>query len=230
MYRTLRGIWRLGKKYPFLQNLMSVAYYLLNFNSKRIHGKQNRVQIRGAFLKRVKISVIGDNNVIIIGRATHITRTRITLKGSNLRLELGANCIYYKGIIWIEDKDGQIIIGEGTSIQGAMLKATEMKATIRIGRDCIIGDDVEIRTGDLHSIIDMQTNKRINYDENIDIGDHVWIGAHVRVLKGVTIGEHSIVGTDAVVTRSIPSYCMAAGVPARIIRENVSWVTQRIHE
>ena len=53
--------------------------------------------------------------------------------------------------------------------------------------------------------------------KGITIEDEVWLGAGVRILDGVTIGHHSVVGAGAVVTRSIPSSCTAVGVPARAI-------------
>ena len=51
----------------------------------------------------------------------------------------------------------------------------------------------------------------------IKIGEDVWLGAHVTVLPGITIGNGSVVGAGAVVTKDIPSYSIAVGVPARII-------------
>ena len=53
----------------------------------------------------------------------------------------------------------------------------------------------------------------------ITIGDEVWIGSGVRILDGVHIGDHAVIGAGSVVTKSIPANCMAAGVPARVIKE-----------
>jgi acetyltransferase-like isoleucine patch superfamily enzyme len=57
----------------------------------------------------------------------------------------------------------------------------------------------------------------------ITIQKNVWVGSRVLILKNVTIGEGSIIGAGAVVTRSIPERVLAAGNPARVIRENVTW-------
>ena len=55
------------------------------------------------------------------------------------------------------------------------------------------------------------------------IGNHVWIGSGAKILKGVTIGNGSIVAAGAVVVQDVPENCLAAGVPARIVKEGVQW-------
>ena len=57
----------------------------------------------------------------------------------------------------------------------------------------------------------------------VHIGDHVWIGARAVVLKGVTIGDGAIVAAGAVVVDNVPPRALAAGVPARVVREEIEW-------
>ena len=57
----------------------------------------------------------------------------------------------------------------------------------------------------------------------IDIADNVWVGGRAIILKGVAIGDGAIVASGAVVTKNVPPRTLVAGVPARVIRENVSW-------
>ncbi|QNK42458.1 transferase [Caproicibacter fermentans] len=57
----------------------------------------------------------------------------------------------------------------------------------------------------------------------IRIGSHVLIGTHATILKGAVIGDHSVIAANAVVTGEIPAHCLAAGIPARVIRENINW-------
>ncbi|MBO5672720.1 MAG: hypothetical protein J6R59_13525 [Paludibacteraceae bacterium] len=56
-----------------------------------------------------------------------------------------------------------------------------------------------------------------------DIGKHVWIESSVIILKGVTIGDDTIIGAGSLVTHDIPLGCLAVGNPARVIRENKTW-------
>ncbi|MBO7744922.1 hypothetical protein I8J29_12005 [Paenibacillus sp. MWE-103] len=55
------------------------------------------------------------------------------------------------------------------------------------------------------------------------IGDRVWIGSKATILKGVTIGEGAVVAAGSLVSKDVAPYALVAGVPAKPIRENVSW-------
>lgn len=57
----------------------------------------------------------------------------------------------------------------------------------------------------------------------INIGNHVWIGLRAIILKGVTIGDGAVIAAGAVVTNNVPANSVVAGVPARVMSENVNW-------
>ena len=71
-------------------------------------------------------------------------------------------------------------------IENAHITVTEPNFKVKIGEDCMFAYDIDIRTGDSHSIIDKNSGKRINYAQDISIGNHVWLASHCRILKGVT--------------------------------------------
>ena len=62
----------------------------------------------------------------------------------------------------------------------------------------------------------------------VKICKNVWVGGHSKILKGVTIGNNSVIGTAALVTSDIPAHSIAAGVPAKVIRSNIDWKRERI--
>lgn len=97
--------------------------------------------------------------------------------------------------------------------------------SISIGHHVVISERVVLRDSDNHTIKDIEA---ISSDESavtapIVIGDHVWIGMNVIVLKGVTIGEGAIVAAGSVVNKDVPSHCLVAGVPAKVVKTDVSW-------
>ena len=87
---------------------------------------------------------------------------------------------------------------------------------------------IKITTTDSHSIINLETGERTNLAKDVVIGNHVWLGQNVTINKGVEIGSNSIVAGHSVLTKSIPSNCIAAGVPARVVKVKVDWLRKRI--
>lgn len=138
--------------------------------------------------------------------------------GDNVVLECKINC----------NTGASLRIGDYTSIREHSVLNCDNSITI--GSHCFIGDQVIIQDNDSHpespemrlqqslAVLKRMTDTQAAPSAPIIIGDKVWIGTRATILKGVTIGVGSIIGTGAVVTRSIPPMCLAAGNPARVIR------------
>ncbi|MCA5585901.1 acyltransferase [Parabacteroides gordonii] len=92
---------------------------------------------------------------------------------------------------------------------------------IEIGEEVLIGDNVSIRDTDNHQIFYEGHEQEVN--SPVIIEDHVWIGINSTILKGVRIGKGAIIAAGAVVTKDIPAGCLAGGVPAKVLKQNVSW-------
>ena len=69
---------------------------------------------------------------------------------------------------------------------------------------------------------------RINHAKDVVIGNHVWIGRNVTINKVVGIGSNSIIAGHSVVTKNIPSNCIAAGTPAKVVKYQIDWLRERI--
>ncbi|MCC6178397.1 MAG: hypothetical protein IT305_24085 [Chloroflexi bacterium] len=109
---------------------------------------------------------------------------------------------------------GTLVIGDRTFVNfGADIVATGL---VKIGSDCLIGTYVMMLDNDFHDSID---RARMPEPRPIIIGDEVWIGNRAIVLPGVTIGQGAIVGAGSVVVSDVPAWTVAAGNPARVIRE-----------
>ena len=86
---------------------------------------------------------------------------------------------------------------------------------IEIGDGCLIGHNVVFATIN-HDLYPQ--NNRINHYAPIKLGKSVWVGSNSTILPGVTIGDWAVVAAGAVVTRDIPPYTIAGGVPAKVLR------------
>lgn len=91
----------------------------------------------------------------------------------------------------------------------------------------MFSNSIIVRTSDSHPIFD-EDGKRSNPAKDVEIGNHVWIAPNSKVMKGVTIGEGSIIGSDTIVTKDIPESCLAVGHPAHVVKTNVKWTRDRL--
>ncbi|MVB34360.1 acyltransferase [Vibrio cholerae] len=163
----------------------------------------NSIQIgKNTRIRYCDIYVNGENNQLIIHDGANLKGVSIELNGNNCLLEIGANCV----------------IGHN-----CFISCREHNTIIKIGNDCMFSRNIKIMTSDGHDIL--YNGNRINPARDITIGDHVWLADNVTILKGVDIGSDSIIGINSTVTKSIDPSCIAAGNPARKIKENISWNT-----
>ena len=98
------------------------------------------------------------------------------------------------------------------------------RAPVRIGNNVMIGPGVMITTTG-HPLSPRGRREHLGYAKPVTIGDDVWIGGNASILPGVTIGSNVVVAAGAVVNRDVPDNCLAAGVPARIVKKLVSDVS-----
>jgi acetyltransferase-like isoleucine patch superfamily enzyme len=100
---------------------------------------------------------------------------------------------------------------------------------VRIGEQCVIADRAMFIDFD-HGVVEVERPIRLQgiYKRDVEVGSNVWIGYGACILRGVHVGDNSIVGTNAVVTKDVPANSVVAGIPARIIRmrdapRNLTW-------
>ena len=130
--------------------------------------------------------------------------------------------------ITVEGDNNKVHIGDKVFVLDDTRMITVDGSTLHIGNECMFSDRIDIRTTDNHAIIDMDTSKRINFEENITIGDKVWIGTGVNILKGSLLPDGTIVGARSVVTKQYQqNNSVIVGNPARVVRNNVRWTMER---
>lgn len=113
-------------------------------------------------------------------------------------------------------------------MEGGHIAVTGHNKKIVIGDDCMIPNNVTIRTGDSHAIL--QDGIKINEESDVIIGKHVWIGNGATILKGVHIADGSVIGSGSIVTADVEANAIYAGNPARKVKSNISWTKKRFTE
>jgi len=144
---------------------------------------------------------------------------------------IGKHVSCYAGCSFAVGQNGRCTIGDFTLLNGALIMAEDK---IDIGSHCLISWNVGIADSDFHPLepaqrlIDAQALAPFFKDRPtrpklktapVRIADNVWIGMNAVILKGVTIGENSVVAAGSVVTKSIPPNTVVAGNPAVIVKE-----------
>ncbi len=144
--------------------------------------------------------------------------------GRRLRLQIAPRGrVDFGRFVWIGDgtkircHEGEVIIGSKTVIgQECTISAYRH---VRIGEQCVIADRAMFIDFD-HGVVEVERPIRSQgiYKRDVDVGSNVWIGYAACVLRGVRVGDNSIIGTNSVVTRDVPANAVVGGVPAQILR------------
>jgi len=215
---------RKKKKYSAISN----AKYINNFQESnkliiaddfdvtklniKIDGQNNIVKINNGIKIGLKLTIQGyiDNSEIIIGD---------NFECNDVCFQLGQNSKNFGKI-----KNVKIEIGTNTSWETGMLVSYNSNTNIKIGNNCMFAGNVTLYCTDAHPIFDKDSGRVLNKVDDINIGNHVWLGMNSTVLKNSTIPDGSIVGWGSVFSgRKTKSNCIYAGNPVKCIKENIDW-------
>lgn len=190
------------------------------FKSVVNNGHNNVVNI-GSKMRHSKIRINGNNNSIIIGRDCIIRNANIIINGDNNRLIIRDTARLLGGCSIFLDGDATLQIGKNAGIRKVDFLAKD--AMIDIGELCMFSNNIIVRTHDSHKVLDNESGAMVNSPKNVVLGKHVWIGQNVTILKGVEIGDDSVLAFGSVITKSCPSNCIMAGNPAKIVKQGITW-------
>lgn len=168
--------------------------------------------------------VVRQPGKIVLGSSIVVSEYCV-LDGRNgsggVSMMVGDNTILSNNVM-LSCKDGTISIGNDVGINSQSVVQSTNGNAVSIGNDCIIGQRCLIIGGGNYDICDRESLIRtspISDDGGVSLANNVWLGANVSVLGGVTVGQGSIAGAGAVISRSIPPFSLCMGVPARVVRE-----------
>lgn len=198
------------------------------------HGKNNRIQLvqEDGTIKNVKrikginIEFDGDNNLIQI----HEPYIQLSITGKitdNTTIVIEPNCQIKLNVSksFVKNVPTLIHIGRNFKATGRIsVHCAHGSGDIIIGDNCLFSWGIEMMLGDFHTIVKNGTNEILNYNQSINIGNHVWIGAGVTILKGSQIPENCVVGTRSVIAKKFDEpNCVIAGIPARVVKKDINW-------
>lgn len=141
--------------------------------------------------------------------------TLIMKKNSSLKI-LGNHTIYNNCYVEINE-NANVTIGNGGYFNHGT--ALQCDKEISIGNDVYIAPNVSIQDYDEHIVL----KEGYEPSKPIHIGNHVWIGKSATILKGVSIGDNSVIAAGAIVTKDVPPNSLVGGIPAKVIETNINW-------
>lgn len=184
-----------------------------------------------AFCRRGNSAAFGELEIYRIGAQSKIEDVVLCAGGKSLKGMIGlgrsGSRIYFGSDsgcqvdirVW---RDATLYVGPHTTINNARIVLDDSQ--VYIGSDAMLSDEILIQAGDQHSIWNLDDNTVANVDQPpIVVGEHAWIGRRATLLAGASIGCGSIVGTAGVVTGEVADFALAVGIPARIIKQHVTW-------
>src|SRR3954463_6997010 len=176
---------------------------MLNFKYGRLIARMLRKKlILGARLKLDGLAFVGPGVVLQVGKGAELEIGRWSWIGHGTK---------------IRAHEGRVSIGAKT-VMGQECTISSFQH-VKIGRECVIADRVMFIDFD-HGVAARPRPIRLQgiYKRDVNIGNNVWIGYGACILRGVTVGDNAVIGTNTVVTKDVPPNAVVAGVPARLLR------------
>lgn len=144
---------------------------------------------------------------------------------SSIRINEDATCVFEADFSIGDDVHIKIVNGAKLRIGGRDIETMSgitARSVVMVRNSVVIGKDVLIAWDTLITDSDWHTIGGSPLSEDVNIGDHVWIGNGSKILKGTHVGTNSIVAAGAVVARGCyPERCLLAGVPAKVVRTSI---------
>lgn len=193
-----------GNEVVFIQNDKPYHDLVVNGLSIAINGNNNKVTIElPVNLVNVSIVMDGNDNTFSLKSTKHRT-----IRHTTFGMEGGS----------------EISVGTGISAYRDINIVAKNGKNISIGDECMFAREIMVRNNDGHIILDRNTKELLNPPEDIVIGDNVWVGMRVMILKGSVIPNGSVVGAMSMVNKKFDEEnILIAGSPAKKVRSDIEW-------
>ena len=187
----------------------------------RIKGCNNTYRCGSKIGSKFHIEVYGNNNEIRIGKNCQLTNTKVQVSGDNSKIIIEDEVRFMGPCHIIVGPGSTLIIRKNAGIRGVEFNLNG--ALIEVGELCMFSNGIILRNHDSHKVINPCDGKVLNPSKDIVLGKHVWIAQNATILKGCHIGDDSVIGFGAVVTKGCSNGSIMTGCPARVVKENINW-------
>ena len=180
-------------------------------------------------LKGLNLKFKGTNNKVIIGQNCVFKNSKIEFWGDNIIVEIGDNCFFSNldAIFSGYEKGNTIRIGNNffNTDKLQIFAGGNINNDLYIGNDCLFSRQITIYAHDGHNIYDNDTKKVINIPiRPVQIGDKVWLGHGVTILKNTSLPNNTIVGAQSVISKEFTEEnTIIAGNNPKVVRRNICW-------
>jgi len=144
-------------------------------------------------------------------------------------IDIDSNCSMGKECKITSKNNSSLRIGKNSAFSAICFLISDNFRKVEIGKDCMASQLVTISNNDGHPIFDINTNKQINKNGSLIIGNHVWLGIKCTILSGSEIGDGSIIGANSLVKNKFPNNCTILGVPAKLKHKDIAWDKEQIN-
>lgn len=193
------------------KNLFYIFFNRVNLWSMNISFGEN-MRITGP----VNLIIRGKPENIIIGNNFTCTGGLVLNNRENGKIRIGNNVFIDKSVELCAARNAVVSINDRTTICPRFI--CNAGADVSVGKATVIAANCNVNASERQRRIGIEMIEQEYLHAPISIGDDVWFGVNVSVLKGVTIGNGAIIGSNAVVTSDIEANAIAVGVPARTIK------------
>ena len=206
-------------KRTIIKNLNKISFFQTLFVCSKVSCLRTIVfkRVYLGFHKKSTLT-IARNASVQFGKSWELTGfSPSTVKideGGEIRIN--GKFVFHTGVFLSVNKNAKLEVGSGYTNNNVEIICFN---SIKIGDNVAISKNVIIRDSDNHVI----NGDYEGVTQPIEIGNNVWIGIGALILKGVKIGDGSIIAAGAVVNKDVPPNTLVGGVPAKIIKRNVKW-------
>ena len=186
-----------------------------------MNGEGNQVTSHSKYGSHFQININGNNNIVEIAEDCLLTNTIISISSNNNKVIIDKKARFMGPCRIRMFGNATLHIGENAGIRGVEFVLDN--ADISVGKLCMFSYDIIVRNTDSHRVIQLSDDVIVNKPKDILLGNHVWIGQGATLLKGIQIGDNSIIAAKSVVTKDCPCNAITAGNPAKIVKTGITW-------